>query len=46
MELKTPKQEVWERYLSLKVERLTLADAVPQEELGHVNDLQEATYVG
>jgi hypothetical protein len=46
MELKTPKQEAWERYLPLKAGRLTSADAAPQEEPGHVNDLQEAAYVG
>jgi hypothetical protein len=46
MEHKMPKQEAQERYLSLKAGRLTSADAAPQEEPGHVNDLQEATYVG
>jgi hypothetical protein len=46
MELKMPKQEAQERYLPLKVGRLTSADAAPQEEPGHVDDLQEAAYVG
>jgi hypothetical protein len=46
MEYKMPKQEVQERYLPLKVGRLTSADAAPQEEPGHVNDLQEAAYMG
>jgi hypothetical protein len=43
---KTPKQEVWERYLPLKAGRLTLADAAPQEEPSRVGDFQEAAYMG
>jgi hypothetical protein len=46
MELKTPKQEVQERYLPLKAGRLTSADATPQEEPSRVSDFQEAAYMG
>jgi hypothetical protein len=46
MELKTPKQEAWERYLPLKAGRLTSAEAAPQEEPSRVSDFQEAAYVG
>jgi hypothetical protein len=46
MELKTPKQEAWERYLPLKAGRLTSAEATPQEEPSRVGNFQEAAYVG